>query len=144
MKAVIQCVSNAKVKVNGKEIGKIGKGFLILLGISQNDSEEKVGYLVNKIFNLRVFTDKKAKMNLSLAAVKGEVLVVSQFTLYANCQKGNRPSFTKAAQPNKAKMLYNLFVEKMSKLVSTKSGVFGAKMEISLVNDGPVTLILEN
>ncbi len=144
MKVVLQRVKNAKVKVNDKEISKIEKGFLIFLSIANDDSEKQVNSLVDKIFNLRVFSDENGKMNLSLKQVKGEVLVVSQFTLYANCRKGNRPSFKKAAEPKKAEILYNLFFEKISKLIPAKKGIFGAKMEISLVNDGPVTLILES
>jgi D-tyrosyl-tRNA(Tyr) deacylase len=144
MKLVIQRVKEASASINGKIIGKINKGFLVLLGISQEDTEEKIDWLVKKLINLRIMADKDGKMNLKLADVGGEILVVSQFTLFADCKKGNRPSFIAAASPEKAEKLYNLFIKKLKEeKAKIKTGEFGAMMQISLINDGPVTIILE-
>lgn len=145
MKAVIQRVKKAKVFVKGKVISQIGSGFLVFLGISRDDTFKQVDWLAKKIVNLRIMSDEADKMNKSLKEIKGQLLVVSQFTLYGDCRKGNRPSFIKAAEPIKAEEFYNLFIDKARELgVEVKSGVFGAMMEIELINDGPVTIIIEN
>lgn len=144
MKLVVQRVANAKVEVDNKIIGKINKGFLVLLGVTHEDTKETADFLVSKLINLRVFTDENYKMNLSIKDIKGELLIVSQFTLYANCQKGNRPSFVEAAKPDKAKELYNYFINECKKEnINVQTGEFGAHMQVSLLNDGPVTIILE-
>ena len=144
MRLVIQRVTDANVKVEGKVVGKIEKGYVVLLGVGPNDTTSDAEYLVQKLVKLRVFTDENDKMNLSIKDVKGEVLVISQFTLYADCSGGNRPSFINAAKPDKANELYEYFVEKCrEQQVKVETGVFGADMKVSLVNDGPVTIILE-
>ena len=144
MKAVIQRVSKAEVKVEENITGKINQGLLILLGVGPDDTERNADELVKKICNLRIFRDKQDKMNLSVKDIQGEILVVSQFTLYADCQKGNRPSFVNAASPDKANKLYEYFKEKCKEEVkNVESGIFGADMKVSLLNDGPVTIILE-
>lgn len=145
MKAVIQRVQYASVAVEGNIIGKIEKGFLILLGITHEDTEKDVLWLANKIKDLRVFEDENGKMNLSLEEVKGEVLIVSQFTLYGNCMKGRRPAFIDAARPELAIPLYEKFLETFQSFgIKTESGKFGADMKVELLNDGPVTLIIES
>ena len=145
MKAVIQRVQYASVAVEGNIIGKIEKGFLILLGITHEDTEKDVLWLANKIKDLRVFEDENGKMNLSLEEVKGEVLIVSQFTLYGNCMKGRRPDFIDAARPELAIPLYEKFLETFQSFgIKTESGKFGADMKVELLNDGPVTLIIES
>ncbi len=145
MKAVIQRVQYASVAVEGNIIGKIEKGFLILLGITHEDTEKDVLWLANKIKDLRVFEDENGKMNLSLEEVKGEVLIVSQFTLYGNCMKGRRPAFIDAARPEIAIPLYEKFLETFQSFgIKTESGKFGADMKVELLNDGPVTLIIES
>ena len=144
MKLVIQRVSNAKVEVENKTIGQIEKGFLVLLGVGPEDTTEIADFLVEKLCNLRVFKDKEEKMNLSIKDIDGELLIVSQFTLYADCKKGNRPSFSNAAKPEKANELYEYFMEKCKEKVrKVEHGEFGADMKVSLLNDGPVTIILE-
>lgn len=144
MKLVIQRVKNASVKVDKNIVGKINQGFLVLLGVAPNDNKEIVNFLVQKLIKLRVFEDDNGKMNLSLKDVKGELLIVSQFTLYANCNCGNRPSFTNAANPEKANLLYEYFIEQCEKEeILTQHGKFGADMKVELLNDGPVTIILE-
>lgn len=144
MKLVIQRVDNAKVEVENKTVGKIEKGFLVLLGVAPNDTMETADFLVHKLVNLRVFTDENDKMNLSLKDINGEILIVSQFTLYANCKNGNRPSFEQAAKPEQASQLYEYFVEQCKKeKLNVQTGEFGAHMQVSLVNNGPVTIILE-
>lgn len=145
MKTVIQRVTNANVKVNSEVVGKIEKGFVVLLGICDDDTEENVKQMVRKIINLRIFTDNNDKMNLSINDINGEILVISQFTLYANCTKGNRPSFSEAGKPEHANKLYEYFIKELGEQgIHTESGIFGAHMELSLINDGPVTIILEN
>ena len=144
MKLVIQRVSNAKVDVDNKTIGQIEKGFLVLLGVGPEDTEGVADFLVEKLCNLRVFEDENQKMNLSIKDIDGELLIVSQFTLYADCKKGNRPSFVGAAEPKKANELYEYFIEKCKEKVrKVERGEFGADMKVSLLNDGPVTIILE-
>ena len=145
MIAVIQRVTQGSVTVENNAIGTISKGIVILLGISNNDSIKEVKKISNKIINLRIFSDDKNKMNYSLLDIEGEILLISQFTLYGNCKKGNRPSFIKAATPKHAKKIYNEFVNYIkSTSINIKQGKFGAMMEVSLINDGPVTLILNS
>ena len=145
MKAVLQRVSRAAVAVDGQTMGKIEKGFLILLGVSNEDSEETGKKMADKICRLRIFEDENGKTNLSLADVGGGLLVVSQFTLYSDCKKGNRPSFIKAGAPDHANRIYEYFMECCRAHVSqVEHGVFGANMQIELVNDGPFTLALDS
>ena len=144
MKLVIQKVSSASVEVEEKCVGKIGKGFLVLVGVGQEDTRETADQYIKKMVNLRIFEDSEGKTNLSLADVKGEILLVSQFTLYANCRKGNRPSFVEAGDPQMAEELYEYMAEKLRELVPVvQTGVFGAKMKVSLVNEGPFTILLD-
>lgn len=144
MKALIQRVKEASVKVEGKEISKIGQGFLVLVGITHTDTQKEADYLVKKVTNLRVFEDENGKMNLSLKDVNGKLLIVSQFTLYGNCESGNRPSFTDAAKPEIANELYEYFCTKCAETgIEVQKGIFGADMKVSLINDGPVTIIIE-
>ena len=145
MKVVIQRVKNASVKVDGKVVGEIEKGFLVLVGIKVGDTKEQADYLVKKVCNLRVFTDENDKMNLSLKDVNGELLIVSQFTLYANCKEGNRPSFVEAAKPDIAIPLYEYFVSECKKIIPVvETGIFGVDMKVDLLNDGPVTIIMDS
>ena len=144
MKLVIQRVSEASVKVNNKEISKIGKGFLVLIGINNSDTKSNADYLVNKLANLRLFEDENDKLNLSLKDIEGELLLVSQFTLYADCSHGNRPSFKEAAKASYAKDIYDYFVQQCkSKISVVREGSFGSYMQVSLTNDGPATIIIE-
>lgn len=144
MKLVVQRVSKACVEVEGQVVGSIELGLLVFLGITQGDSQEQVSWLVNKLIHLRIFSDEYGKMNKSLLEIKGSLLIVSQFTLYGDCNEGRRPSFFKAASPDFAEVLYEAFIqEAKAKEVIVKSGRFGANMQISLINEGPVTLILE-
>lgn len=145
MKVVIQRVIKSSVSINNEEVAKIGKGFLILLGISKDDNLEKADYIIKKIYNLRVFSDENDKMNLSIQDINGELLIVSQFTLYADCKKGNRPSFINAAPPEEAEKIYEYFINECKKNnLKVETGEFGADMKVELINDGPVTIILEN
>lgn len=145
MRAVIQRVSRAKVTVENEIVGEIGQGLLILLGVSINDSEKETSYLLEKVLNLRIFEDAEAKMNLSLLEVSGELLVVSQFTLYGDIRKGRRPSFIQAAPPEKANQLYKFFVTNARKqIANVQTGRFQAMMNVELVNDGPVTILLDS
>ena len=144
MKVVLQRVSRAAVSVDGEVIGAIGKGFLLLLGVSDTDTEQTADRMVDKICKLRIFEDENGKTNLSLKDVSGELLLVSQFTLYANCKKGNRPSFIEAGEPDKAEALYEYMIEEASKSVPVvQHGSFGADMKVSLINDGPFTILLD-
>ena len=144
MRAVLTRVKSASVTIDGKVNGQIGRGFLILLGIGPNDTEKECRYLAEKALGLRIFTDENDKMNLGLEAIGGEVLVVSQFTLFGNCRKGRRPSFTDAAGPALGKALYEKFLAICEELgYPPQHGEFGAHMEVESVNDGPVTLILD-
>lgn len=144
MKIVIQRVSKAKVEVEDKIVGEIKKGFLVLVGVTHEDTKEEADYLVKKLCNLRVFEDENGKMNLGVKDVNGELLIVSQFTLYADCSNGNRPSFTEAAKPDKAIELYDYFCKQCEKNnIKVQKGIFGADMKVSLINDGPVTIIIE-
>ena len=145
MRALIQRVTNAKVTVKGQIISQINKGFLVLLGVTHSDTETEINYLVEKIANLRVFSDDNDKMNLSLMDIKGEVLIVSQFTLYANCKRGRRPDFISAAKPELAQELYKKFVQRFKETgLKVGEGEFGAMMDIDLVNSGPVTIMLDS
>ena len=144
MKAVIQRVKEARVRVEGKVVGEIGPGVLVLLGVETGDSMGQADWMAEKIVNLRIFSDEDGKMNLALPQTGGAVLAVSQFTLAGNCSKGRRPSFDTAAPPDDANRLYNYFMGKVWEFgVPVQSGIFQADMEVSLVNDGPVTFILE-
>lgn len=145
MRFVIQRVTQSSVSVDGTVIGKIGKGLLVLIGVAEEDTEETADKLVRKLTGLRVFEDENGKTNLSLADVKGELLLISQFTLYANCKKGNRPSFTEAGSPQKANALYEYIIAKCRENVPiVETGSFGAEMKVSLVNDGPFTVLLDS
>ena len=144
MKFIVQRVKNAQVDIEGKTVGKIEQGYMVLIGITHTDTKDVADYLVKKLINLRVFEDENGKMNKSLKDVNGSLLLVSQFTLYAHCSSGNRPSFTDAAKPDFANELYGYIIEECRKQVKiVETGIFGADMQVSLVNDGPVTIILE-
>ncbi|MDF2987355.1 MAG: D-tyrosyl-tRNA(Tyr) deacylase [Eubacterium sp.] len=145
MRAVVQRVKKSKVTVEGRVTGEINKGLMVLLGVGQEDSSQDIDYLAEKIINLRIFEDNNGKMNLSLPDVGGELLVVSQFTLYGDCRKGRRPGYDKAARPEMAKELYENFVEKCRSYgVNTQTGIFQAEMLVDISNDGPVTLLLDS
>ena len=145
MKLVIQRVLNSQVEVDGKVVGKINKGFMVLCGITHDDTEKQADILSRKLCNLRVFEDENEKMNLSLKDVGGELLIISQFTLYADSMSsGNRPSFIAAARPEKAEPLYEYFIKKCEEEgIHVEKGIFGADMKVSLINDGPVTILME-
>lgn len=145
MRAVIQRVTKAQVRVEGQVVSEIGKGLLVFLGVGQGDSPPDAEYLLEKIIHLRIFEDQEGKLNLSLLDCGGEMMVVSQFTLYADCRQGRRPSFTAAAPPDKARFLYDLFIERaQAKGLRIAAGVFQARMEVELVNYGPVTILLDS
>ena len=145
MKFVIQRVKQASVKEEGRGIGEIEKGYLVLIGVSDKDTEAVADKMIKKMIGLRIFEDAEGKTNLSLADVGGSLLLVSQFTLYANCKKGNRPSFIEAGAPDKANQLYEYIIEESKKSVSVvQTGRFGAEMEVSLINDGPFTILLDS
>jgi len=145
MRAVVQRVSSSKVTVDGELTGEINKGLLVLLGVTHDDTSKDVDYIIDKVLNLRIFEDENEKMNLSLKDVEGELLVVSQFTLYGDCRKGRRPSFSNAARPEVATKLYEEFIDKVRKEgIVTQTGMFGAHMMVDLTNDGPVTILLES
>lgn len=145
MKFVIQRVLKADVKVDEKICGKINQGFLVLIGITHNDNEKIAEGMINKLLKLRVFSDENGKMNKSLKDIDGELLLVSQFTLYANCKRGNRPDFLNAAKPDFANELYEFIIDKCkNEIQNVQTGIFGADMKVELVNDGPVTIILDS
>jgi D-tyrosyl-tRNA(Tyr) deacylase len=145
MKAVIQRVKKGSVEIKEKEIGKIGKGLVILLGVGQNDIEKDAEYLAEKIVNLRIFEDKEEKMNLSVRDINGQILVISQFTLYGDCKKGRRPSFISAALPDKAVKLYDYFIKYIKNYgLKIETGKFQAMMLVKIFNDGPVTILLDS
>ena len=145
MRAVVQRVTRAKVTVDGKIVGEIGAGLLVLLGVSEDDSQDDASYLADKLVGLRIFPDDEGKMNRSLAEMGGQMLIVSQFTLFGDCRKGRRPSFIKAARPELADSLYRVFVvEVQGRGIQTATGQFQAHMDVELVNDGPVTLLVDS
>ncbi|MCD6385561.1 D-tyrosyl-tRNA(Tyr) deacylase [Candidatus Sumerlaeota bacterium] len=145
MRVVLQRVSQASVKVNGKTVGEIGKGLLVLAGIGKDDTEEDLNYIANKIVNLRIFEDEAQKFNRSLLEIKGDLLVVSQFTLYADCRKGRRPGFTDAAPPEQASAMFDQFVNILRGFsLRVETGVFQAMMDVNLCNYGPVTIIMDS
>lgn len=146
MKFVIQRVLNSKVNVDGKTIGSIGKGFMVLIGVADNDTKDIADKMVDKMIKLRIFEDSEGKTNLSLSDVGGEVLLISQFTLYADCKKGNRPSFIKAGKPNFANEMYEYIINKCKTYEGLKveRGEFGADMKVELINDGPFTIVLDS
>ena len=145
MRFVIQRVTKADVKVEGRTVGAIGKGFMVLIGVSDSDTKEIADKMVKKLLGLRIFEDEQGKTNLSLDAVNGELLLISQFTLYANCKKGNRPSFIEAGAPDMASDMYEYIIERCKEQVKVvERGQFGTDMKVSLVNDGPFTIILDS
>ena len=144
MKFVVQRVKEASVAVDGETIGQIGQGFLVLIGVAEGDTKEMADKLVKKLLGLRIFDDENDKINLSLSDVGGELLLISQFTLCANCKKGYRPSFTDAAAPDVANEMYEYIVEKCREQFHVETGEFGADMKVSLLNDGPFTIILDS
>ena len=143
MRVVVQRVKESSVKVDGKVVGKSGYGFMLLVSFTMGDNEDVIDYMVKKIVNLRIMDDENKVMNKSILDIKGSILSISQFTLYADTKKGNRPSYIKALNGSEASKLYDLFNEKLGKLVPVETGIFGADMEVSLVNDGPITIMLE-
>ena len=145
MKFVIQVVTEANVKVEGKTVGEIGKGFLVLVGVGQDDTKEVADKMIKKLIGMRIFSDENGKTNLALKDVNGELLLISQFTLYADCKKGNRPNFLNAGKPEMANELYEYIISECKKQVPVvEKGVFGAEMMVSLTNDGPFTIILDS
>jgi D-tyrosyl-tRNA(Tyr) deacylase len=145
LRAVVQRVTSGSVTTENRVIGQIGKGLVVLLGIGQEDEQQDIDYLADKIVNLRIFEDENGKMNTSLLDIKGELLIVSQFTLYGDCRKGKRPSYDSAARPESAQLLYNSFVEKAGKYgLKVETGKFQADMLVQIQNDGPVTLMLDS
>ena len=145
MKCVIQRVNRASVSVDGKICGSINKGILVFLGVSDDDTDKDLKWLADKIIGLRIFEDENEKMNFSLQDIDGELLIISQFTLFGNCKKGRRPDFTSAGKPEFAKCMYEKFVDYCSSFIKrTESGIFGADMKVDLENDGPVTLIIDS
>lgn len=144
MRFVIQRVTEASVAVDGKTVGSIGMGFLVLIGIAQDDTKEIADKMIKKMLALRIFDDENGKTNLPLEAVNGELLLISQFTLYADCRHGNRPSFINAGAPDMAEEMYEYIISECGKHFHTEKGIFGAEMKVSLLNDGPFTIILDS
>lgn len=145
MKFVIQRVNHASVKVDGNVVGKIDKGYMVLIGISENDTKEIADKMIKKMIGLRIFEDENGKTNINLKDVSGELLLISQFTLYADCKKGNRPSFINAGKPDMANEMYEYIIEQCKKEISVvEKGIFGADMKVSLENDGPFTIVLDS
>lgn len=144
MRVVLQRVREASVTIDGKEYNKINQGYLLLVGITHEDTEETVEKVANKIIGLRVFEDQAGKMNLAIQEIEGSILSISQFTLYADYRKGRRPGFEQAAKPEYAQRLYNYFNEYINKEIEVKTGIFGSDMKISLINDGPVTIVIDS
>ena len=145
MRAVVQRVSSSKVTVDGEVTGEINKGLLVLLGVTHEDTSKDVDYIIDKVLNLRIFEDENEKMNLSLKDVGGELLVVSQFTLYGDCRKGRRPNFMNALGGSEAEVLYNKFIEMLKETgIKVETGIFGAHMDVEIQNDGPVTILLDS
>lgn len=145
MKFVIQNVLNASVSVNQKVVGQINQGYVVFIGISNEDNEETANKMIQKMLNLRIFQDENGKTNLSLGQISGDLMLISQFTLYADCKHGNRPSFIKAGKPEHAQKLYNYIIEQCKlKVPNVQTGIFGADMKVSLINDGPFTIVLDS
>ena len=145
MRFVIQRVKESEVRVDGEVLGSIGKGFMVLIGVSNSDTKEIADKMIKKLLGMRIFEDSDGKTNLSLHDVNGELLLISQFTLYADCRKGNRPSFTNAGKPDMAKQMYEYIIDQCKKEIPVvEQGIFGADMKISLLNDGPFTIILDS
>ena len=144
MRVLVQKSLEASVKVDGKILGSIDSGLVLLVGFTEGDNEEIIDKMINKVINLRVFEDENEKMNLSILDTKGSILSISQFTLYADATKGNRPSFINAMKPDEATKLYDLFNEKLSEFLKVETGIFGADMKVEIYNDGPVTIILDS
>ena len=145
MRLVIQRVKQASVRIQSETVGEIGPGLLIFLGVGQDDIEEDVSYLVEKVLHLRIFADDQSRFNLSITDIRGSLLIVSQFTLWGDCRKGRRPSFSHSAPPEKAEPLYNLFIQKAEEAgLTVAGGRFRERMEVQLINDGPVTLLLDS
>lgn len=144
MRILVQRSKNSKVTINNKVNGKIESGFVIFVGFTNGDSEKLFDKMINKLINLRIFEDENGKMNLSLLDVKGSILSISQFTLYANCKEGRRPSFTNALNPEDASVLYDKFNQKLKEYVHVETGIFGSDMKVEIYNDGPVTIMLDS
>lgn len=146
MRVIVQRTARAEVRISGETVGKIGKGFMLLVGVTDGDTQAEADYLAGKVARMRVFEDAEGKMNLALADVGGEVLSISQFTLYADCRKGNRPSFIRAARPETAEPLYDYFNSVLREQygLHVETGRFGADMKVDFINDGPVTIILDS
>jgi len=145
LRLVVQRVKQASVRIQNKTVGEIGPGLLIFLGVGQDDTEEDVGYLVEKVLHLRIFADNQGRLNLSLTDIHGSLMIVSQFTLWGDCRKGRRPSFSHSAPPEKAEPLYRLFIQKATEAgLTVAAGRFQEMMEVYLINDGPVTLLLDS
>lgn len=144
MKAIVQRVTTSSVSVANKKVGSIENGLMVLIGFTNGDTIKDIEYIVRKIINLRIFDDEKGIMNKSVLDINGSILSISQFTLYADTKKGNRPSYIKALDSSKAKILYDTFNETLSKYINVQKGIFGAEMKVSLINDGPITIILES
>ena len=144
MRVVVQRSKHSKVTIDGKVNGEIDHGYVVLVGFTEGDNEAIIDKMVNKIVNLRIFEDDQGKINLSILDVNGSILSISQFTLYANCKEGRRPSFTEALNPTEATKLYDIFNEKLREYVIVETGIFGADMKVEIYNDGPVTIVLDS